>query len=116
MTIYKLFALAFLVLTPIFSYIVCSFFKSKRSGFNFADLSTFLYIFEIFLVSSEFFTHSFLPYYTIMMSSSAIFITLRMLRKSERFVFKRFIKLFWRIGFFITFLFYLATIFIIFSV
>ena len=71
---------------------------------------------EVVAVSARFFTHSFLPYITILLSLAAIIITIQMLRKTQSFKFKRFLKLFWRISFFITSLFYLGTVILIFIV
>ncbi|MFQ9790521.1 MAG: DUF3397 family protein, partial [Streptococcus salivarius] len=55
-------------------------------------------------------------YITILLSLAAIIITIQMLRKTQSFKFKRFLKLFWRISFFITSLFYLGTVILIFIV
>jgi hypothetical protein len=51
-----------------------------------------------------------------LLSLAAIIITIQMLRKTQSFKFKRFFKLFWRISFFITSLFYLGTVILIFIV
>ena len=102
MILYKFFAIAFLILTPIFAFIIHRFFSLKYLGLNFADLTFPLYFIEVVAVSARFFTHSFLPYITILLSLAAIIITIQMLRKTQSFKFKRFLKLFWRISFFIT--------------
>ena len=106
MILYKFFAIAFLILTPIFAFIIHRFFSLKYLGLNFADLTFPLYFIEVVAVSARFFTHSFLPYITILLSLAAIIITIQMLRKTQSFKFKRFLKLFWRISFFITSHFY----------
>ena len=113
MILYKFFAIAFLILTPIFAFIIHRFFSLKYLGLNFADLTFPLYFIEVVAVSARFFTHSFLPYITTL---TAIIITIQMLRKTQSFKFKRFLKLFWRISFFITSLFYLGTVILIFIV
>ena len=65
MILYKFFAIAFLILTPIFAFIIHRFFSLKYLGLNFADLTFPLYFIEVVAVSARFFTHSFLPYITI---------------------------------------------------
>ena len=116
MILYKFFAIAFLILTPIFAFIIHRFFSLKYLGLNFADLTFPLYFIEVVAVSARFFTHSFLPYITILLSLAAIIITIQMLRKTQSYKFKSFLKLFWRISFFITSLFYLGTVILIFIV
>ena len=108
--------LAFLILTPIFAFIIHRFFSLKYLGLNFADLTFPLYFIEVIAISARFFTHSFLPYITILLSLAAIIITIQMLRKTQSFKFKRFLKFFWRISFFITSIFYLGTVILIFIV
>lgn len=114
MMIYKLMALAFLFLTPIFSFILVKFFRLRRFKINFADFSLPLYAFELVLVSQEFYTHNFFPYYLIVMSLLAIVLTIVLLWGVHAFSYRRFFKLFWRIGFIVTFFCYLLTVIIIF--
>ena len=83
MILYKFFAIAFLILTPIFAFIIHRFFSLKYLGLNFADLTFPLYFIEVVAVSARFFTHSFLPYITILLSLAAIIITIQMLRKTQ---------------------------------
>ena len=85
MILYKFFAIAFLILTPIFAFIIHRFFSLKYLGLNFADLTFPLYFIEVVAVSARFFTHSFLPYITILLSLAAIIITIQMLRKTQSF-------------------------------
>ena len=116
MVLYKFFAIAFLILTPIFAFIIHRFFSLKYLGLKFADLTFPLYFIEVIAISARFFAHSFLPYITILLSLAAIIITIQMLRKTQSFKFKRFLKFFWRISFFITSIFYLGTVILIFIV
>ena len=83
MILYKFFAIAFFILTPIFAFIIHRFFSLKYLGLNFADLTFPLYFIEVVAVSARFFTHSFLPYITILLSLAAIIITIQMLRKTQ---------------------------------
>ncbi|WP_018165366.1 DUF3397 domain-containing protein [Streptococcus henryi] len=107
MEMYKFIAAAFVVLTPVFAYILINTFKLWRFGWKFPDLALPLFAIEIVIVSGKFFTHNFLPYYLIAMSTLSIVITSFLLRKNSRFSYKRFGKLFWRSGFILTFVFYL---------
>ncbi|MFE8774204.1 DUF3397 family protein, partial [Streptococcus pyogenes] len=63
MMIYKLTALAFLIVTPLFAMIVTPLFKHNKKGFKFPDVALLLFAIEIVLVSGKFFTHNLLPYY-----------------------------------------------------
>lgn len=108
MMMYKLIALAFVLLTPIFANIITQIFRLERFGLKFPDLSLPLFLWEIVIVSDKFFTHSWLPYYLIVMSLLAMILAVFLLKRSKHFSYKRFGKLFWRIGFILTFIFYLV--------
>ncbi|MGT2933263.1 DUF3397 family protein [Streptococcus catagoni] len=114
MNTYKLIAAAFILLTPIFSHILVSTFKLGRYGIKFPDLAFILFAIEIILVSGKFFTHNLLPYYLIALSILAIIITLMLVIKIQHFNYSRFAKLFWRVGFLLTFLAYLLLVIFIF--
>ena len=116
MITYKLVALAFIFLTPIFSYIIVSTFKLGRYGLKFPDLALLLFILEIALVSGNFFTHTFLPYYLILMAILSIVSCLVLVIKVQRFTYPRFIKLFWRIGFLVTFFTYFLLVIAVFII
>lgn len=114
MDIYKIMAVAFIFLTMAFAYVIATTFKLNRFGLNLADIALPMYVFEIVLVSARYYTHSFLPYYMAAMSLLAMTIAIRQLVKRKSFYFKRFFKFFWRAGFILTFLFYLATVIAVF--
>lgn len=114
MIIYRLFALAWLFTLPILAQLLVKLFRLERFKINLADLSLPFYAFAIFQVSKRFFTHSFLPHYLAVMAILALVICTAMLNKQETFLVKRFFKLFWRIGFFVTAFCYLLTIILIF--
>ncbi|KHD43361.1 DUF3397 domain-containing protein [Streptococcus hongkongensis] len=116
MITYKLVALAFILLTPIVSYIVVSSFKLGRYGIKFPDLALLLFILNIALVSGKFFTHNFLPYYLILMAILSIVICLVLVIKFQKFTYPRFIKLFWRIGFLVTLFTYFLLVIAIFII
>ncbi|MGT2934454.1 DUF3397 family protein [Streptococcus castoreus] len=115
MIIYKLTALALILLTPLFAMILTSLFRLGKKGIKFPDLALILFAIEIVLVSGKFFTHNLLPYYLIIMSLLAIVISLLLVIRSQHFSYHRFMKLFWRVGFLITFFFYFILVFFIFT-
>lgn len=110
MMTYKLIALSFIVTTPITALVLARLLGLKRFGIGGPDLSVLFFAIQIYLLSSLFFTHSFLPQYLLMLSSIALIVGISLLLKTKRFVYRRFIKLFWRISFIATFLFYLTTV------
>ena len=67
MVLYKFFAIAFLILTPIFAFIIHRFFSLKYLGLNFADLTFPLYFIEVIAISARFlpivFCHTSPSYY-----------------------------------------------------
>ena len=109
MVLYKILCYSIFDFNTYLAFIIHRFFSLKYLGLNFADLTFPLYFIEVIAISARFFTHSFLPYITILLSLAAIIITIQMLRKTQSFKFKRFLKFFWRISFFITSIFYLGT-------
>ncbi|HEK9991454.1 DUF3397 domain-containing protein [Streptococcus equi subsp. zooepidemicus] len=116
MIIYKLTALAFIILTPLFSMIMISLLRLGRRGIKFPDLALPLFVFDIVIVSGKFFTHHLLPYYLIVMSLLAIVMALLLIIRIQQFSYRRFFKLFWRVGFLVTLLFYLMLVGLIFIV
>ncbi|MGT2744631.1 DUF3397 domain-containing protein [Streptococcus phocae subsp. phocae] len=110
MILYKLTALAFIILTPMVSSIFISLFKLNAKGLKFPDLALPFFALELVIVSGKFFTHNLLPYYLIVMALLAIVISLLLIIRSQEFCYPRFLKLFWRVGFLITFCFYLILV------
>ncbi|MDV5993557.1 DUF3397 domain-containing protein [Streptococcus canis] len=110
MMFYKLIALSFLILTPLFAMVLTSLFKLDKKGVKFPDIAFLLFAIEIVLVSGKFFTHNLLPYYLIIMSLLAMVISLLLVIRSQSFSYHRFMKLFWRVGFLITIVFYLILV------
>lgn len=110
MMTYKLIALSFIVTTPIVAGILSRLLGLKRFGIGWPDLSVLLFAGQIYLLSSRFFTHSFLPHYLLMLASIAFLVALGLLLKTRDFRYRRFIKFFWRISFIATIVFYLATL------
>ncbi|MCU9533470.1 DUF3397 domain-containing protein [Streptococcus sp. CSL10205-OR2] len=114
MMMYKMMAILFVFITPLFSFIMVKLLGLSKYKINLADLSLPLFVGEIYLVSKNFFTHSFIFYYLIVMSLLAIGLTIWLLRSKKEFHYRRFFKFFWRAGFILTFLFYIATVVAIF--
>lgn len=113
---YKFIALLLLVLTPIFSYIIVKLFGLNRLKLLFPDVAFPLYVLEIILVSDKFLTHGLLPYLISLFSLLALTIAAFLIFKKHRFSYKRFIKLFWRVGFLVTLLFYFGLVIYIFLI
>ncbi|CDO17676.1 Uncharacterized protein BN963_SGAL_00869 [Streptococcus gallolyticus] len=65
MMMYKLFSFSFVFLTPIFAYILVTFFKLKRFGILFTDIAFPIFAFEIGLVGNKFLGSSIFFYYLI---------------------------------------------------
>ncbi|MEX2804546.1 DUF3397 domain-containing protein [Streptococcus sp. H31] len=115
MDIYKLMAAAFIILTPLFAFIIVKFFRLGKLGLKSPDLALPLFAAEIVLVSAHFFVHSLLPYYLIVMSLLAIALTFGFIHSRSSFSYRRFCKFFWRAGFILTFIFYLGLVILIFT-
>lgn len=113
---YKFIALLLLVLTPIFSYIIVKLFGLNRLKLLFPDVAFPLYVLEIILVSDKFLTHGLLPYLISLFSLLALAIAAFLIFKKHRFSYKRFIKLFWRVGFLVSLLFYFGLVIYIFLI
>ena len=94
--IYKLFSIAFLVLTPLFSYILVTFFNLKRFGILFTDLSFPLFALEIALVAMQSLTLDVFFYYLICLSLLAL--------------------IFWLSGFILTAIFYVIELILVFTI
>ena len=116
MMMYKLFSFLFVFLTPIFAYILVTFFKLKRFGVLFTDFAFPLFAFEIGLVGNKFLDSSTFFYYLMCLSLLAIILTVTFLRKEHSFSYRRFLKFFWRSGFILTFLFYIVVLILIFTI
>lgn len=115
MIFYKILALSFLFLTPLFGLALVKLFGLERFKINFADLAVPVFIFEIVVVSQKFFIHSYLPHYLIVLSLVAIGASLWLYKtKWEKFTYRRFFKIFWRLSFIFSFFFYLTVIIAIF--
>ncbi|HEO6845787.1 TPA: DUF3397 domain-containing protein, partial [Streptococcus agalactiae] len=96
------------------SQVLVKIFKLKKFNIMFPDIAFPIFVFLIPLISSSLLKQNLLPYYLILISLLAIGITIKLLRTKTLFSYKRFLKLFWRSGFILTFLFYLGLLVIIF--
>lgn len=113
--IYKLIATALLFVIPLFSFFSTKFFQLYRLGLKFPDLAFPALAIAIILISKDFFVHSLLPHYLIVLSLLAIFVSIFLLNKQPNyFSYKAFTKLFWRTGFLVTMVFYLGMLVMIF--
>lgn len=110
MIIYTTFALLLGLTIPSLAHVLLTLTKGRRWGLNLADVSLPFYGIALFLVSKAYFTNSFLPHYLAAMSLTAIITCSVLLKKQPNFSLRRFTKIFWRIGFFVTLLAYLLTL------
>lgn len=114
--VYKLFSIAFLVLTPLFSYILVTFFNLKRFGILFTDLSFPLLALEIALVAMQSLTLDVFFYYLICLSLLALILSITFLKRYHTFSYRRFLKFFWRSGFILTAIFYVIELILVFTI
>ncbi|KXT76035.1 DUF3397 family protein [Streptococcus sp. DD12] len=113
--IYKILAVALLFITPFFAVILTKLFGLRKRGLLFTDLALVFYAVEAVWLSSLFFTHLILPAYLLLLALLAIGVTFFLLFRSKKaFGYKRFFKLFWRLGFLATLAFYLVELALIF--
>ncbi|WP_261379151.1 DUF3397 domain-containing protein [Streptococcus sp. sy004] len=113
--IYKIVATALFVLIPLVSFLITKFCQLHRLGLKFPDLAFPALSVAAFFLSKQFFLHSLLPHYLILLSLLAIFVSFWLLNKQPNyFSYKAFFKLFWRTGFLVTLVFYLGMLVMIF--
>ena len=108
MTFLKFAAILFIILNLIISIILVKLFRLQKKGWNFADIAFPLFVIEFYLITDKAYYHSLLPHLFLALSILAIFIASIFLWKRIDFTYVRFFKLFWRAGFLVTFLIYLA--------
>ncbi len=114
MTVLKIAAVLFVILTLILSIIITKVFRLNKFGFNFADLAFPLFAFEFYFISDKFFFHNWLPLLGVALSILSMWIVIYFLRKKRSFYYPKFFKFFWRAGFILTFFLYLALVISIF--
>lgn len=108
MTFLKFAAILFIILNLTISIILVKLLRLQKRGWNFADIAFPLFVFEFYLITDKAYYHSLLPHLILALSILAIVIAAIFLRKRQDFTYARFFKLFWRAGFLLTFLVYLA--------
>ena len=106
----KIAAILFLVLSIALSIIIVSFLGLQKKGWNFADIAFPLLAIAFYLISDKAYYHSLLPQLAFGLSLLAMGITAHFLLQRRDFTYKRFFKFFWRAGFLLTFLIYLALV------
>ncbi|RRD31833.1 DUF3397 domain-containing protein [Streptococcus minor] len=108
MTFLKFAAILFIVLNFTISIILVKLLRLQKKGGNFADIAFPLFVFEFYLITDKAYYHSLLPHLFLALSILTIAIACIFLWKRKDFTYSRFFKLFWRAGFLLTFLIYLA--------
>lgn len=110
MIIYNTFALLLSITIPSLARLLLILTKAKRWKINTADLSLPFYAVALVLVSKTYFTNSFLPHYLAAMALLAIITCAVLIKKQADFSYRRFTKIYWRLGFFLTLLAYFLTL------
>lgn len=110
MVFLKFASILFIVLTLTISIILVKLLRLKKRGYNFADLAFPLFVGEFYLISDKVYYHSLLPHLFLALSLLAIAIAAYFLVGTRDFSYPRFFKFFWRAGFILTFLCYLALV------
>ncbi|MDO5078126.1 MAG: DUF3397 domain-containing protein, partial [Streptococcus minor] len=108
MTFLKFAAILFIILNFTISIILVKLLRLQKKGWNFADIAFPLFVFEFYLITDKAYYHSLLPHLFLALSILTIAIACIFLWKRKDFTYSRFFKLFWRAGFLLTFLIYLA--------
>ncbi|WP_019781438.1 DUF3397 domain-containing protein [Streptococcus sobrinus] len=111
-----IFAVLYFFIIPFLAQSLVRYFVLKRFSIKFPDLSLPFLAVAIIYISGRYFTHNFFPQYLLMMCMLAIATCLFILRKAGKiriFSYKRFFKLFWRMGYLLTAIFYIVTIVLI---
>ncbi|MGT2712726.1 DUF3397 family protein [Streptococcus oriscaviae] len=106
----KIASILFIFLILTISIILVKLFGLQKKGWNFADLAFPMFVFVFYLISDKVYYNSLLPLLTLSLSLLALAITSFFLLKRRDFTYKRFFKFFWRAGFILTFLLYLALV------
>ncbi|MBY5035247.1 DUF3397 domain-containing protein [Streptococcus gallolyticus] len=114
MILLKIAAILFLILSLTISVILVKLLGLRKKGLNFADIAFPLFICEFYLISDKAYYHSQLPLLGLALGILALGICSYMVFKKQEFEPRRFFKLFWRAGFILTFLMYLALVISIF--
>ena len=116
MQLIKIVAVLFIFLIPIACLIIAKVLRFSKFGLNFADIAYPIFIWLLYSISDRAFYHSLLPEWGLALSLLAIFITIYSLRKKRAFYYPRFLKLFWRAGFLVTYFLYIAMVISLFIV
>ena len=113
----KIFALLYPLIVWIVLVFAFKFLKLRRltkHRLRIPDVFILFLIYGLHVFSKQFTNLTILPYYFLIISSLALIILLLDLFYYKEFRYRRFLKLFWRIAFIITFVLYIAMIIMIF--
>ena len=108
MTFLKFAAILFIILNLTISIILVKLLSLKERGWNFADIAFPLFVIEFYLITDKAFYHSLLPHLILALALVVVVLASIFLWRRQDFTYARFFKLFWRAGFLLTFLMYLA--------
>lgn len=111
-------ATLYFFLVPFLAQSLVRYFDLKRFSIKFPDLSLPFLAWAIIHYSGTYFTHSLFPQYLLMMCLLAVATCLFIVRRNRNnrrkiFSYQRFFKLFWRMGYLLTAIFYIVTVILI---
>lgn len=106
----RIISVIFIFLDLAISIILVKVLGLRKRGWNFADIAFPLFAFQFYLVSDRAYYHSLLPHLVLALSLLALGISLYFVFKRREFPYKKVLKFFWRAGFILTFLLYLALV------
>ncbi|MET3559083.1 hypothetical protein ABID29_002232 [Streptococcus rupicaprae] len=106
----KISSILFLILALPLALVLTSILRWRYKSLNVADVALPLYALAIHIISSQTFIHSLLPLYFLLLSLLLLGVSLYFFHVKKSFSYRRIFKIFWRLSFLFTFLFYLALV------
>lgn len=106
----KIISVLFLILSLLLAIVLTSILRLRFKKLNTADVALPLYAMAIFIISKRVFTHSLLALYALLLSLLLLGVSIYFFQIKKQFNFRRLFKIFWRLSFLLTFMFYLALV------
>lgn len=106
----KITSILFLILLFPLAMILTAILRLKFKSLSPADVALPLYACALYLISAQTFYHSLIPLYLLLIISLLMGMAIFFLTKNKTFRFRRIFKIFWRLSFLLTILFYLALV------
>ncbi|MGT2666956.1 DUF3397 family protein [Streptococcus rifensis] len=106
----KIISVLFLFLGFPLAMAITGLFRLRHFKIGVPDIALPLYALALYVVSAQTFYHSLLALYSLLLALLLLGITIYYLLKKRTIRFQRIFKVFWRLSFLLTFLFYLALV------